>query len=195
MKRVFWIFAIAIILCSCSGNSNNVYICTGPHSKCYHKSSRCRGLDNCSREVLQITKEEAESKYNRHPCQYCCGKIKEMAVSERVEEDVIAEEIVEEVVVGSITKCWEPGFDDQKDNVTILYEYLHNKGYINKNKSEEWFRNAMSTEEGVRSLYNFLKDIEGDNMIPYIEFEKRYRTYYIVIDEDYLEEYYEHVAP
>ena len=48
-----------------------VYICTGPSSHCYHKHSYCKGLDNCSRDVKRVTKEEARRKYHRRECKYC----------------------------------------------------------------------------------------------------------------------------
>ena len=48
----------------------NVYICTGPQSKRYHKTSSCSGLRNCSGQVKKVTLVEAK-KMNRTPCKIC----------------------------------------------------------------------------------------------------------------------------
>ena len=48
-----------------------VYICTGPQSKRYHKTKGCRGLSSCSRQILKITLREATDEYGRTPCGYC----------------------------------------------------------------------------------------------------------------------------
>ena len=47
-----------------------VYICTGPMSKRYHKSPRCRGLDNCSKEIKKVTIGYAKN-LGRTPCKWC----------------------------------------------------------------------------------------------------------------------------
>lgn len=40
--------------------SKNVYICKGPSSKKYHYTKKCRGLSNCSKEVSEVTLEQAK---------------------------------------------------------------------------------------------------------------------------------------
>jgi len=47
-----------------------VYICTGPQSKRYHKTENCMGLGRCSREVKKVKLSEAEDD-GRTPCGYC----------------------------------------------------------------------------------------------------------------------------
>ena len=47
-----------------------VYICTGGSSRRYHRTPYCGGLNNCSREIIDITLEEAE-KRGKTPCQRC----------------------------------------------------------------------------------------------------------------------------
>ncbi len=60
-----------IFIVGCSDSfSKDVYICTGPKSKSYHKSSHCEGLRRCSSDIKKITKEEAINR-NRKPCRYC----------------------------------------------------------------------------------------------------------------------------
>ena len=54
------------------GTPGKVYICTGPQSKCYHKTNKCNGLKNCSKEIKQITLKEAEE-MGRRPCKVCYG--------------------------------------------------------------------------------------------------------------------------
>lgn len=69
MKKRIAILSI-IILLSCNGDPKNVYICTGPKSKSYHKTEKCEGLRSCSREVKGITKDKAVQ-MRRKPCRYC----------------------------------------------------------------------------------------------------------------------------
>ena len=47
-----------------------VYICTGPKSKRYHKTSECKGLDNCSKDVKKVTLSYAQD-IGRTPCKIC----------------------------------------------------------------------------------------------------------------------------
>lgn len=74
---------MAFAICNNGGNAtssyglNNttdkaeyVYICTGPKSKCYHKTKNCQGLDRCSKEIEEVTLEEAEN-MGRTPCKGC----------------------------------------------------------------------------------------------------------------------------
>lgn len=58
-----------------SSKVEDVYICTGPKSKCYHKTNHCQGLDRCSKEVIKVTKAYAISK-DRTPCKWCYPKKK-----------------------------------------------------------------------------------------------------------------------
>lgn len=47
-----------------------VYICTGGQSRRYHSVEDCPGLRRCSREVREITVDEAEEA-GRTPCRFC----------------------------------------------------------------------------------------------------------------------------
>ena len=47
-----------------------VYICTGPQSQCYHKTSSCRGLNSCSKDIRKISLEDAKN-MGRRPCRIC----------------------------------------------------------------------------------------------------------------------------
>ena len=65
-----------ILLCTLylvGASSEKVYICTGPQSKCYHKTDNCQGLRNCSKEIKQITLKDAKE-MGRRPCSFCYGK-------------------------------------------------------------------------------------------------------------------------
>ena len=53
-----------------SSDEEAVYICTGPSSKRYHKSSDCIGLSSCSAEIERVTKSYAEE-LGRTPCKRC----------------------------------------------------------------------------------------------------------------------------
>jgi hypothetical protein len=50
-----------------------VYICTGPSSKCYHKTDKCKGISRCSKEIIEVKQSYAESK-GRTPCKMCYKK-------------------------------------------------------------------------------------------------------------------------
>ena len=54
-----------------AADNDVVYICTGPQSKCYHKTPTCRGLNSCSKEIIKVTKKDAIEKYGRRACQIC----------------------------------------------------------------------------------------------------------------------------
>lgn len=47
-----------------------VYICTGPYAKKYHKTSTCKGLDNCSESIKKVTESYAIDK-GRTKCKKC----------------------------------------------------------------------------------------------------------------------------
>ncbi len=50
--------------------SEMVYICTGSHSKRYHRSPDCRGLSNCSRDIEKVSLKDAQDR-GRTPCEIC----------------------------------------------------------------------------------------------------------------------------
>ncbi len=50
--------------------SGDVYVCTGPYAKKYHKVKTCKGLKNCSGEIKQISKEKAEAD-GKTACKLC----------------------------------------------------------------------------------------------------------------------------
>ncbi|MBQ9588845.1 MAG: hypothetical protein IJR29_01530 [Butyrivibrio sp.] len=53
------------------GNTEEVYICTGPQAKSYHKDKECYGLQSCSSDVDIISVDQAIDD-GRKPCRYCC---------------------------------------------------------------------------------------------------------------------------
>lgn len=74
MKHLL-LLLVTITLVACGGSktaekSKNVYICTGHMSECYHEAPDCRGLIRCSRDIEEVTIEEAEE-MGRRPCSYC----------------------------------------------------------------------------------------------------------------------------
>ncbi len=67
--KTFTICFISFLLFSCEKSS--VYLCMGETSECYHKNKTCKGLINCSKEIISVKLDEAISKYNRRPCGFC----------------------------------------------------------------------------------------------------------------------------
>lgn len=70
MKTI--LLSLALFACVAG---DNVYVCTGPHAHRYHKSASCEGLRNCSREIKQVTLEQAK-KLHKTPCHICYRKEK-----------------------------------------------------------------------------------------------------------------------
>ena len=70
MKHYLLIIILSAIISSCSSHNRRVYICTGPYSRAYHKTSNCIGLDNCSRDIKELTENEAID-LGRHKCRFC----------------------------------------------------------------------------------------------------------------------------
>ena len=69
MKPFFPILLLTFSL-TLSASGPMVYICTGPKSECYHKTSTCRGLKKCSGDIKKISLDEAKE-MRRRPCGYC----------------------------------------------------------------------------------------------------------------------------
>lgn len=77
MKRLVCLFLLAFIASASTEagrdqftQSVEVYICTGPMSKRYHRSTSCKGLKNCSEKVIKVDIDKAKS-MGRTPCGYC----------------------------------------------------------------------------------------------------------------------------
>ena len=77
MKRIICLFLLVFIASASTEAERNqlvqsveVYICTGPMSKRYHRFSSCRGLKNCSEKVIKVDIQKAKS-MGRTPCGYC----------------------------------------------------------------------------------------------------------------------------
>lgn len=49
-----------------------VYVCTGPQSKRFHNTTKCRGLKSCSKQVIAVSLSKAQS-MGRTPCGWCYG--------------------------------------------------------------------------------------------------------------------------
>lgn len=51
--------------------TDDVFVCTGPNAKSYHKDTNCYGLQSCSAKIERIPIDQAKDK-GRKPCRYCC---------------------------------------------------------------------------------------------------------------------------
>lgn len=51
--------------------STDVYICNSTTASVYHSSKTCKGLDKCTHEIKEVSKEDAEKKYQRRACKVC----------------------------------------------------------------------------------------------------------------------------
>lgn len=77
MKRLVCLFLLAFMASASteagrgqSAQGVEVYICTGPMSKRYHKFASCKGLKNCSEKVIKVDIQKAKN-MGRTPCGYC----------------------------------------------------------------------------------------------------------------------------
>lgn len=50
--------------------NDGVFICTNPNSKKYHYVNDCKGLSNCTDNVIKVNLKEAKNKYHRELCGY-----------------------------------------------------------------------------------------------------------------------------
>lgn len=64
----FWI--AQPVLSKVQSSETYVYICTGAYSKKYHKTSSCKGLENCSKSIKKVTENSAIEK-GRTKCKIC----------------------------------------------------------------------------------------------------------------------------
>ena len=80
--------------------SEEVYVCTGASSKCYHKELVCFGLKGCNKAIEKMDKKDAQSKGKR-ACKICYKKTgskprqKKGTTKKRRSEDPIIMEIPE----------------------------------------------------------------------------------------------------
>jgi len=49
---------------------DTVYLCNGPQSKVYHKTTHCQGLRRCSTDIEATDISKAKAKHRRE-CGYC----------------------------------------------------------------------------------------------------------------------------
>lgn len=59
MKKIVFVLAFSTALFSFDGINSTVYICNGPKSAVYHKSSDCNGLNRCSTDISSVSEEKA----------------------------------------------------------------------------------------------------------------------------------------
>lgn len=52
-------------------STGSVWICNGKTSKKYHSDQDCKGLRNCTHELIEVSAQEAEDDYRRRPCKLC----------------------------------------------------------------------------------------------------------------------------
>lgn len=69
-KIIFSVIGFVLVLVSCNVRFQNVYICTGPQSHRYHKTSSCPGLSRCSCDVEKVSLEQAKE-MGRTECGKC----------------------------------------------------------------------------------------------------------------------------
>ena len=70
LKITLLVLFSALILTSCQ-QQPKVYICTGSQSERYHRTNTCIGLENCSKQIIKVTKDDATNKHKRTPCRIC----------------------------------------------------------------------------------------------------------------------------
>lgn len=71
MKRILLLSALALAFTSSTAKKETVLICRGSNSYAYHKDY-CQGLKRCTKEVIEVTKNEAVNTYGmKKACGYC----------------------------------------------------------------------------------------------------------------------------
>lgn len=74
MKRLLVPLLILTLSSSFKSGADAVYICDNKTSEVYHVTKSCNALDRCKHEVITVTKEEAEKKYEKRACKVCIRK-------------------------------------------------------------------------------------------------------------------------
>jgi hypothetical protein len=69
MQKLFFLVMICLAGCS-SGGSHTVYLCNGPQSEVYHRTSHCKGLRKCSTEIEAVDIGTAKER-GRRECGWC----------------------------------------------------------------------------------------------------------------------------
>jgi len=69
MKKLALLFLLCVPLLGMNNAPKTVYICTGPHAKVYHSTTKCKGLENCSKEVKVVSYDSIKGK--RRACKLC----------------------------------------------------------------------------------------------------------------------------
>ena len=67
MQRFLLFVMISITGCN---SVDTVYLCNGPYSKAYHRTSHCKGLKYCTTDIESTDIGTAKEK-NRRACRYC----------------------------------------------------------------------------------------------------------------------------
>ncbi|NII29684.1 hypothetical protein HB364_31695 [Pseudoflavitalea sp. X16] len=49
------VFKLVVVAWLCASLNKDVYVCKDPGYKHYYKEKSCRGLDNCSTRIYQVT--------------------------------------------------------------------------------------------------------------------------------------------
>lgn len=71
MKRILLLSVLAVVFNSSTVRKEMVLICKGETSYAYHKDY-CQGLQNCSKEVVKVSRKEAAKKYGiAKVCGFC----------------------------------------------------------------------------------------------------------------------------
>lgn len=69
-RNLLFVFAFCTLATGMNCDSNKeVYICTGPQSKVYHKTDKCRGLNRCSGDIKAVKLEDVKGE--RRACRIC----------------------------------------------------------------------------------------------------------------------------
>jgi hypothetical protein len=70
VKTILRVLLIASLL-SCRYSESMVYVCNSKGSVAFHQSKNCKGLQQCTHEIIYITEKEAVDKYRKRACKMC----------------------------------------------------------------------------------------------------------------------------
>ena len=58
-------------LLACHQGEPMVYVCNSKNSVAFHPSKECKGLQQCTHEIIHISKKDAVDKYGKRACKMC----------------------------------------------------------------------------------------------------------------------------
>ena len=71
MKSLVSLGLVILLGTSFRPGSIKVYVCDSSTSVAYHSSKSCKGLNRCTHQIIEVSKQDAIDKYGKRACKIC----------------------------------------------------------------------------------------------------------------------------